>query len=69
MNYKDVEKEYMASVTSETSDYMDFMKQNGVANQSFIKGTFIGDDLNFCNEIRSAIEITISETKKLKSAN
>ena len=48
---------------------MDFMKQNGVANQSFIKGTFIGDDLNFCNEIRSAIEITISETKKLKSKN
>ena len=69
MNYKDVEKEYMTSVTAETSDYMDFMKQNGVANQSFIKGTFIGDDLNFCNEIRSAIEITISETKKLKSKN
>ena len=69
MNYKDVEKEYMTSVTAQTSDYMDFMKQNGVANQSFIKGTFIGDDLNFCNEIRSAIEITISETKKLKSKN
>jgi|TARA_B110001452_G_scaffold53431_1_gene40880 hypothetical protein len=68
-NYKDVEKEYMISVTSQTSDYMDFMKKNGVANQSFIRGTFIGDDLNFCNEIRSAIEITISETKKLKSAN
>ena len=69
MNYKDVEKEYMISVTSQTSADMDFMKQNGVANQSFIKGTFIGDDLNFCNEIRSAIEITISETKKLKSKN
>ena len=47
---------------------MDFMKENGVTNQSFIKGTFIGDDLNFCNEMRSAIEITISETKKLKSS-
>ena len=69
MNYKDVEKEYMASVTVQTSDYMDFMNQNGVANQSFIKGTFIGDDLNFCNEIRSAIEITISETKELKLKN
>ena len=69
MNYKDVEKEYMISVTSQTSDYMDFMKKNGTANQSFIKGTFIGDDLNFCNEIRSAIEITISETKKLESKN
>ena len=69
LNYEDVEKEFLNSVTSQVSDYMDFMKENGAANQSFIKGTFIGDDLNFCNEIRSAIEITISETKKLKSEN
>ena len=69
MTYNDVENEFLSSVTSQTSDYIDFMKQNGVINQSFIKGTFIGDDLNFCNEIRSAIEITISETKKLKSKN
>ena len=68
-NYGDVEKEYMAIVSSQTSDYIDFMKKNGIINQSFIKETFIGDDLNFCNEIRSAIEITISETKKLKSNN
>ncbi|MDA9682068.1 hypothetical protein N9T86_00735 [Candidatus Pelagibacter sp.] len=67
MNYQDVEKEYLGSVSNQVNDYMDFMKENGVANQSFIKGTFIGDDLNFCNEIRSAIEITIAETKKLKS--
>ena len=59
----------MTKVGSQTADYMGFMKENGVTNQSFIKGTFIGDDLNFCNEIRSAIEITISETNKLKSIN
>ena len=69
MNYRDVEKEYLDSVSAQVSDYMDFMKENGVTNQSFIKGTFIGDDLNFCNEMRSAIETTISETKKLKSKN
>ena len=66
-NYQDVEKEYLNSVSAKVSDYMEFMKKNGTTNQSFIKGTFIGDDLNFCNEIRSAIEITIAETKKLKS--
>ena len=66
-NYQDVEKEYLNSVSAKVSDYMEFMTKNGTTNQSFIKGTFIGDDLNFCNEIRSAIEITISETKKLKS--
>ena len=67
LSYQDVEKEYLNNVSAKTTDYMEFMKKNGTTNQSFIKGTFIGDDLNFCNEIRSAIEITISETKKLKS--
>ena len=69
VSYKDVEKEYMAQVSSQTTDYINFMRENGVAKQSFIKDTFIGDDLNFCNEIRSAIEITISESNKLKSNN
>ena len=31
----------------------------------FFKGTFLGDDLNFCNEIRAAIETTISEKKTI----
>jgi len=61
---KKAEKQFLSSVDNLTNDYMDFMKQNGVINQSFIKGTFLGDDIAFCNEIRSAIEITISESKK-----
>ncbi len=64
INNNEAEKEFLSNVDSLTNDYMDFMKQNGVINQSFINGTFLGDDLNFCNEIRSAIEITISESKK-----
>ena len=61
---KKAEKQFLSNVDSLTNDYMDFMKQNGVINQSFINGTFLGDDIAFCNEIRSAIEITISESKK-----
>jgi len=49
-----------------TNDYMDYMEKNGVINQSFFKGTFLGDDIAFCNEIRSAIEITVSESSKKK---
>ena len=64
INNKEAEKKFLSSVDNLTNDYMDFMVQNGVINQSFIEGTFLGDDLNFCNEIRSAIEITISESKK-----
>ena len=64
INNKEAEKEFLSSVDSLTNDYMDFMMKNGETTKSFIKGTFLGDDIAFCNEIRSAIEITISESKK-----
>ena len=66
INNKEAEKEFLSGVDNLTNDYMDFMMQNSIINQSFIKGTFLGDDLNFCNEIRSAIETTISESKKIE---
>ena len=64
INNKEAEKEFLSSVDSLTNDYMDFMIKNGENKKSFIEGTFLGDDLTFCNEIRSAIEITISESPK-----
>ena len=64
VSQQEAEKKYFFDVDTLTKDYIDFMKVNGVINKSFFKGTFIGDDLNFCNEIRGAIETTISETKK-----
>ena len=64
INNKEAEKEFLSSVDGLTNDYMDYMEKNGVINQSFFKGTFLKDDITFCNEIRSAIEITISESPK-----
>ena len=64
INNKEAEKEFLSSVDSLTNDYMDFMIKNGETTKSFIKGTFLGDDIAFCNEIRSAIETTISESSK-----
>ena len=66
INREEAEKEFLSSVDGLTNDYMDYMEKNGVINQSFFKGTFLGDDIAFCNEIRSAIEITISESSKKK---
>ena len=60
----EAEKEYFFDINNLTKDYIDFINENGAKNKSFFKGTFLGDDLNFCNEIRAAIETTISETKK-----
>ena len=64
INNKEAEKEFLSSVDSLTNDYMDFMIKNGEITDSFFKGTFLKDDIAFCNEIRSAIEMTISETPK-----
>jgi len=64
INNKEAEKEFLSSVDSLTNDYMDFMMKNGETTKSFFEGTFLGDDINYCNEIRAAIETTLSESKK-----
>ena len=64
INNEKAEKEFLYSVDSLTNDYMNFMIKNGETTKSFIEGTFLGDDIAFCNEIRAAIEITISESPK-----
>ena len=61
---KEAEKDFLYSVDNLTNDYMKFMIKNGETTKSFIKGTFLGDDITYCNEIRSAIEITLSESSK-----
>ena len=63
INNVDAEKEFFKDVDNLTNNYIDFMKKNGEATESFFKGTFLGDDLNYCNEIRAAIETTISESQ------
>ena len=64
INNKEAEEEFLSSVDNHTNDYMDFMIENGKTTENFFKGTFLKDDITFCNEIRSAIEITISESPK-----
>ena len=61
----DAEKLYFIDIKNLTDDYINFINKNGKENKSFFKGTFIGDDLNFCNEIRAAIENSVSATKKI----
>ena len=64
INHQKAEKEYFLGVNNLTDQYINFMRENGTVNKSFFKGTFLGDDLNFCNEIRGAIEVSISHSQK-----
>ena len=59
----EAEKIYFLEINDLTDDYINFINENGKENKSFFKGTFIGDDLNFCNEIRAAIENSINTSK------
>tara|TARA_B100000941_G_C28466258_1_gene533728 strand:+ start:109 stop:471 length:363 start_codon:yes stop_codon:yes gene_type:complete len=61
---KDAEKEFYIRVVKRTDDYMKFMRENGKKNKSYFKGTFLGTDLNYCNEIRAAIKVSVSESKQ-----
>tara|TARA_Y100000768_G_C23936387_1_gene662771 strand:- start:161 stop:628 length:468 start_codon:yes stop_codon:yes gene_type:complete len=61
----EAEKIYFLEINNLTEDYINFINENGKENKSFFKGTFIGDDLNFCNEIRAAIENSVNATKKI----
>jgi len=63
IEHKEAEKTYFFEVKNLTEDYVKFINENGKENQSFFKGTFLGDDLNFCNEIRAAIENSIKASK------
>jgi len=63
LNKVDAEKIYFIDIKNLTDDYINFINKNGKENKSFFKGTFIGDDLNFCNEIRAAIENSINTSK------
>ena len=60
----EAEKIYFLEINDLTDNYINFINENGKENKSFFKGTFIGDDLNFCNEIRAAIENSVNPTKK-----
>ena len=40
------------------------MLENGKKNESFFKGSFLADDIYFCNEVASAIQTVVSKTKK-----
>ena len=44
---------------------MNFMIKNGQTTKSFFEGTFLGEDINYCNEIRAAILSNKNNLKKI----
>ncbi len=62
ISYKEAEKFFFDNVETLTDKYIDEMNRNGKKNGSYFKGSFLGDDLFFCNEVTKSLQLIILES-------
>ena len=62
ISYEEAENFFFNNVTNLTNEYIDEMNKNGKKNGSYFKGSFLGDDLFFCNEVSKSIKLIIMES-------
>ena len=62
ISYEEAEKAFFLNVTNLSQEYIDKMNNNGKKNGSYFKGSFLGDDLFFCNEVTKLIKMVIMES-------
>ena len=62
ISYEEAEIFFFHNVTSLTNEYINEMNKNGKKNGSYFKGSFLGDDLFFCNEVAKSIKLIIMES-------
>ena len=62
ISYEEAENFFFHNVTTLTNEYIDEMNRNGKKNGSYFKGSFLGDDLFFCNEVSKSIKLIIMES-------
>jgi len=60
--YEEAENFFFNNVTNLTNEYIDEMNKNGKKNGSYFKGSFLGDDLFFCNEVAKSIKLIMMES-------
>ena len=62
ISYEEAENFFFNNVTNLTNEYIDEMNKNGKKNGSYFKGSFLGDDLFFCNEVAKSIKLIMMES-------
>jgi len=55
-------KLFFFNVSNLTDIYIEEMNQNGKKTGSYLKGSFLGNDLFFCNEVTESIKMVILES-------
>ena len=62
ISYQEAEKIFFDNVVTLTDKYIDEMNKNGKKNGSYFKGSFLGDDLFFCNEVTKSLQLIVLES-------
>ena len=61
---KEAEKLFFEKVNKLTNKYIDEMNTIGKKTGSFFEGSFFGEDLKFCQEVTSSLNLLIQENLK-----
>ena len=62
ISYKEAENFFFDNVETLTDKYIAEMNKNGKKNGSYFKGSFLGDDLFFCNEVTKSLQLIVLES-------
>ena len=58
----EAEKIFFENITNLSKIYIDEMNINGKKYGSYLRGSFLGDDLYFCNEVTKALNLVVKES-------
>ena len=63
ISYEEAEEIFFVNVNNLTNEYIKRDEQKMVKkNGSYFKGSFLGDDLSFCNEVIKSLKLVILES-------
>ena len=62
ISYKEAEIFFFDNVETLTDKYIAEMNKNGKKNGSYFIGSFLGDDLFFCNEVTKSLQLIVLES-------
>jgi len=64
ISYENAEKKFFEKVSNLSEQYIQLMNDNGKKTGSFLKGSFLGEDLRYCHDVTSSLQLLISESLK-----
>ena len=62
ITFNEAEKLFFDNINNLSKIYIEEMNINGKKYGSYLRGSFLGDDLYFCNEVTKALNLVVKES-------